>query len=130
MSEFPPPPPTPLLPVDRMGKGWGWDGVGLPSLSTFPLGQVSSVLSASASSLRAVGVGEAPQAWADVGRAARGSSRGVGTGNSILQSAQNIPEGSMSCFQKGLRTAFLPVALADAGVGLSSDSFSVWCMHM
>lgn len=75
-------------------------------------------------------MGEAPQAWADVGRAARGSSRGVGTGSSILQSAQNIPEGSMGCFQKGLSTAFLPVALADAGVGLSSDSFSVWCMHM
>lgn len=44
------------------------------------------------------GCGEAPQGWANPGRAARGSPGGVGT-SPVLQTARSLPEGSTAAFR-------------------------------
>lgn len=62
----------PLSPCGQdekgLGLGWGWHLCSLHSMGAFCLGQtVSSLLPASARSYLEVGVGEAPQAWANTG---------------------------------------------------------------
>lgn len=55
-------------------------------------------------------------------------------GSSVLSSTHNIPQGRMAYVGKGLSTAFLRVATADAGLGLNGDSFSLCdvcvCMYV